>query len=338
MLRKYIVSAYSIVGTILLLSVLTGVLTYAFTMGFYAINAHWVVPFIVSPTNEKILSLTSQLISTQQSLNVLTVDRDRLEASLGDMRKARVELGALDRQFRTAIAIQTNGNAADAPDLSALNMRKSLDNAKTAEVLRQVSEVDNKIDAELKAGLITKSDAAMAKTTMRQSMNVATDGLISEVLLRESVRSKSPTYITSVDALSREAELKSNLAQLTIAITSGEEQHAADVKQITTLQAAIETEQGSPYFLATKGNVHFAFVGYSAATYAGVKKPVYSCLLGVMLCHRVGTVTAIFTDEERAVHPIFKTDMRGFLIQLDLTEPEAAKEKVLFLGHRPLGI
>jgi hypothetical protein len=47
-------------------------------------------------------------------------------------------------------------------------------------------------------------------------------------------------------------------------------------------------------------------------------------------------VKQIFTGEEDALHPIFKTAIRGFLIQMDLDHPDSAKSETVFLGRKPL--
>jgi hypothetical protein len=56
----------------------------------------------------------------------------------------------------------------------------------------------------------------------------------------------------------------------------------------------------------------------------------------MIACRRVGTVKQIFPGEEQATHPIFKTQIRGFLIQMDLSHPESAKSKTVFMGGKPL--
>jgi len=53
-------------------------------------------------------------------------------------------------------------------------------------------------------------------------------------------------------------------------------------------------------------------------------------------CRKVGTVEQIFTGEEHAIHPLFRTDVRGFLVQLNLDRPESAKSKTVFLNRKPL--
>jgi hypothetical protein len=56
----------------------------------------------------------------------------------------------------------------------------------------------------------------------------------------------------------------------------------------------------------------------------------------MILCRHVGTVKAIFAGEEQAIHPIFKTQIRGFLIQMNLDHAESAKSKTVFLGGKPV--
>jgi hypothetical protein len=50
----------------------------------------------------------------------------------------------------------------------------------------------------------------------------------------------------------------------------------------------------------------------------------------------VGTLKQIFAGEETAIHPIFKTQIRGFLVQMNLDHAESAKSKTVFLGRKPV--
>jgi hypothetical protein len=63
---------------------------------------------------------------------------------------------------------------------------------------------------------------------------------------------------------------------------------------------------------------------------------VYGCLLNLVLCHQVGTIRRVFSDEVTDVHPVFKKPIRGVLVQLELADVNAAKDYVLFLGRKPL--
>jgi hypothetical protein len=63
---------------------------------------------------------------------------------------------------------------------------------------------------------------------------------------------------------------------------------------------------------------------------------VYDCYFNMVVCRKVGDVKQIFTGEQEAIHPIFKTQIRGFLIQMDLNGKESAKSRTVFLGRKPI--
>jgi hypothetical protein len=82
--------------------------------------------------------------------------------------------------------------------------------------------------------------------------------------------------------------------------------------------------------------LYFAFVPYDNQANALAGAPIYDCYLNMVACRKVGTVKQIFTGEEQATHPIFKTQIRGFLIQMNLDHAESAKSKTVFLGGKPV--
>jgi hypothetical protein len=55
----------------------------------------------------------------------------------------------------------------------------------------------------------------------------------------------------------------------------------------------------------------------------------------MVACRKVGTVKQIFPGEEHAIHPIFRTDVRGFMVQMELDRPNSAKSKTVFLNRKP---
>lgn len=333
--HKSFLFTYKITAAFILYGILAGILGYAFMLGFYLVDSAWVVPFIVRPSNDKILDLTGKLVSSQSMLVSLQNDRDHWDASLGEMRKQKSELSQLDKDLQTAIEQWNKHNKVSGPALSELDGVKKGDNIKTVDVLHDIKDVEDSIDAELAAGLVTKGDAAVQKTALNQAHTSHTDSRIAEVLLRDAVLQKNSTGTDLMEVLARKAELKSELVQLELLVISGEEQFRTDKVQIDQLNGAISSAQNSPYYLATKGDVKFAFVPYSNQGHVQTNAPVYACYLGMVLCYKVGTVKQSFTDEITATHPVYNTDLRGFLVELALTN-EDAKSKVLFVGGKPL--
>jgi hypothetical protein len=314
------------------------VLAYAFMMGFYAMNTSWAAPVILSASDDKSLDFTEKMVTSRQSLENLVVDKKRLDGSISEMTGHRAALLALAPELQAAIVREKQHNRAAGPQLIQLDQQKRADNAKTQAVMVKVKEVEAMIDKDLAAGLITKGDAATQRTALNQAENSYTDSKINEVMLTDAILEKTTTHTKSLDVLDKQAELRSEIAQMDIAIAVAEKQLHEESQQIDRLRKAIATAKQTPYYLSVSGGgpVHFAFVPYDNQGGVAAGSPIYDCYLNMVACRRVGTVKQVFSGEEHAVHPIFRTDIRGFMIQMQLDHPESARSKTIFLNHKPL--
>jgi ribosomal protein S20 len=339
LIYKSVVTVYRIFAIATLYVVLFGVLAYAFVMGFYAVNTSWAAPVILSPVDDKSLDFTEKLVTSRQTLEELNVDKKRLEDGVAEMNKHKSALLVLEPELQSAILRERKHNQTTGPELLALDKQKQSDIQKTQSVVAQVNEVESTIDKDLAAGLITKGDAATQRAALNQAQTSYTDSKIGEVLLTDSILEKTTTDTKSLDVLDKQAELISEIAQLDIAIGVAQKQLYEENRQIDRLKQALATAKQTPYYLTTSGDsptVYFAFVPYDNRSSATVGAPVYDCYLNMLACKKVGAVKQIFSGEEHAIHPIFRTDMRGFLIQLQLDHPESAKSKTVFLNRKPL--
>jgi len=338
LIYKSVVTIYRIFAIVTLYVVLGGVLAYGFVMGFYALNTSWAAPVILSPVDDKSLDFTEKLVTSRQTLEELNVDKKRLEEGVAEMNKHKAALLALEPELQAAIVRERKHNQATGPQLLELDKQKQSDNLKTQAVLTQVKEVEATIDKDLAAGLITKGDAATQRAALNQVQSSYTDSEIGEVLLTDSILEKTTTDTKSLDVLDKQAELISEIAQLDIAIGVAQKQLHEESQQIDRLKQALATARQTPYYLTASGDntVYFAFVPYDNRNNVSSGSPVYDCYLNMIACKKVGTVKQIFAGEEHAIHPIFRTDMRGFLIQMQLDHPESAKSKTVFLNRKPL--
>jgi len=338
LIYKSVVTVYRIFAIVTLYVVLGGVLAYGFVMGFYALDTSWAAPVILSPVDDKSLDFTEKLVTSRQTLEELNVDKKRLEEGVAEMSKHKAALLALEPELQAAIVRERKHNQATGPQLLELDRQKQSDNLKTQVILTQVKEVEASIDKDLAAGLITKGDAAAQRTALNQAQNTYTDSKIGEVLLTDSILEKTTTDTKSLDVLDKQAELISEIAQLDIAIGVAQKQLHEESQQIDRLRQALATAKQSPYYLTASGDntVFFAFVPYDNRNNVSSGSSVYDCYLNMVVCKKVGTVKQVFAGEEHAIHPIFRTDMRGFLIQMQLDHPESAKSKTVFLRRKPL--
>ena len=335
---KLVITLYRIFAIAMLYSVLAGILAYAFVMGFYAISSSWAAPVILSAADEKSLAFRAQLVTSQQTIEDLKVDSQKMESGIAEMSKHRAALLALEPELKDAIARERAHNRSTGPQLAALDTQKQADNSKTQSVLAQLKQVESNINKDLAAGLITKGDAATQLSALNQAETSFTDSKIAEVLLTDSVLQKTTTSTDSLDVLEKQAELRSEAAQLDVAINVAQKELQEDSRQIDRLRQAIATAKQSPYYLNASGGktLYFAFVPYDNQASAVAGKPIYDCYLNMILCRKVGEVKQIFTGEQEAIHPIFKTTIRGFLIQMNLNHDESAKSRTVFLGRKPI--
>lgn len=335
---KMVITLYRIFAITVLYLVLAGILAYAFVMGFYAVNSSWAAPVILSAADEKSLDFREKLVTSQQTIEDLKVDSQKLQDGLAEMKKHRGSLLQLEPELRDAIAREQAHNHSTGPVLATLDQQKQADNAKTQKVLAQLHEVESNINKDLAAGLITKGDAATQLSALNQAQTAYTDSRIAEILLTDSVLDKTTTGTNSLDVLEKQAELRSEVAQLDVAINVAEKQFYEESRQIDRLRQAITTAKQSPYYLNAAGGqtLYFAFVPYDNQAYAAGGSSVYDCLLNMIVCRKVGTVKQRFPGEQTAIHPIFKTQIRGFLIEMTLEHADSAKSKTVFLGRKPM--
>lgn len=338
LMYKSVITLYRVFAIVTLYAVLAGVLGYGFVMGFYAINTSWAAPVILSPSDDKSLDFTQKLVTSKQTLEDVSLDKKRIEGSLSEMTLHRASLLALEPELRSAIAREKTHARAAGPQLSQLDQQKQADNQKTGDIMAKAKELEAALDKDLAAGLITKGDAATERVALNQAQTSFTDSRISEVMLTDSVLEKNTNGTKSLDILDKQIELRSQIAQLDIAISLAEKQIHEESQQIDRLKTALATAKQTPYYLSVSGGskVYFAFVPYD--NQSGVKPgaPVYDCYLNMVACRKVGTVRQVFTGEEHAIHPIFRSDMRGFLILMALDHSESAKSKTVFLNRKPL--
>jgi hypothetical protein len=335
---RLVLTLYRIFAITVLYAVLVGIVVYAFVMGFYAVNSSWAAPIILSATDEKSLDFREKLVTSQQTIEDLKVDTNKLQSGIAEMTKHRAALEELEPQLQAAITRERSHNRTAGPELATLDQQKLADNVKTQAVLAQLNQVESNIRKDLAAGLITQGDAATQTAALNQARTSYTDSKIAEVLLTDSVLDKTTTGTGSLNVLVKQAELRSEVAQLDIAINVAEKQNQEELRQIDRLRQAIITAKQSPYYLNASGGqtLYFAFVPYDNQANATPGNAIYDCYLNMVLCRKVGTVKQVFAGEEQAIHPIFKTQIRGYLIQMNLDRAESAKSKTVFLGRKPL--
>lgn len=339
-LSKFILLSYRVVAITALYAVLLGMLGYVAVLGFYTVSTSWIAPTTVVPSDLKSLGVEDKIVASQNAIANLNLDISREQLSIRDFNSQRAELLALEPILSSAIQRTNEQNEALAGQLARLGAEKERNLSQAAAALQDNAMLAERVEKDLAAGLITRTQAAQERMQLNQMRNNLTDGRIDEVALRGTVLDKTTISESDVEALAKQVELRSKVATLDMQIALAQKEIASDQSEIDQIDRAMDVVRDAPYFhpASDKVAVNLAFVPYS--NQAGIRNgaPVYDCYLNFVACRKVGAIAQVYPNEEKLQNPIFKSDMRGFIVQLELDNPVAARSKTLFVGGKPLGI
>src|ERR1700722_3248492 len=336
-INRSVLTLYRVFAIVSLYAVLAGVRVFGLGSAFYVGSKTWVAPVILSQGDKETLDLTSKTLATQNIVDDLNLDMGKLEETVAEARSHKAKLEKLLPAIDEAIAQENRHKRETGPVLANLDKQKNVDDTRTQGALIKLADVDATIDKELAAGLITKSDATQATMLLVKSNGDLTDSRIATTLLKDTIWEKTLPSTTYLDTLHKKAELESEIACLGIVIDTAQKEIATEQSQIAKLEGALALVKQTPLWAAMQGaRTNVALVPYDNQSVANQGAPVFDCYLSFVACRQVGDIKATFGGEQHTPHPIFKTDLRGFLVQLELTDPDSAKSKTLFVGSKPL--
>ena len=334
------VAGYRVLGFILLGVIVVVLLGYVATTVFYLVNRTWVVPTIVSPTDERVLALQAEL-SAQQS------QRDRIAAELDEAERAVAAEQRFQLEFANAIRSDLAGRRAALSRMRTLasdaaSTRKQIHATNRTYATRHAAQLARQyeaglldrgrmLDGKLQISQISGSNLSLAErqaeldtraaelATAVAGLGAILDGNANERALSYDVLTIKRDYDTSRLALAKALDAR------TMLMTALQRQQ--------DLVTKLET---SAYLRAVRDDATVAVVPYDNAGNVNKGTPLYACRASMVLCRRVGSVLDILPGEVSLRHPHREKQMRGRMLELRLDEPSAARNEVLFLGGAPL--
>jgi hypothetical protein len=337
---KVIVAAYRVLGFAILTTIVFALVGYLATTGFYMVSTSWVVPTIVSPTDEKVVALKGEL-ATQQT------ERERIARELTDAEGAMASEQSFQARFAAAITSDRDGR------LSALHRTRALAGAaaQTRAEIRATSEAfaqdaSARMTEQYGAGMIDRHDMLDGKHRLAQisstNLSLAERQAAFETESSELARQASALDALlsdgdaplSYDALKIKRDLDASRLALAKAIAVRDTLRASLTRQDELLAGL----RSSAYLRAVGDGATVALVPYANLERATPGEPLYACKLAMVWCHQVGHVVQVLPGEIQLRHPHKDAVVRGQMIELRLTDAGAAKDNVLFVGGKPLGL
>lgn len=357
-LQMFVVSAYKYFGFVMLLGILAGLGSYLFLHAFFFLNHGWIAPTVVSPSDERVLQLSSQVVQQTTLHAKLLAERAELVGRLEDARRVASAEERYQKRFKAAASSDLSARLSELSRLEDLRReytrtKEQVD--KSNEVVAGLSR--EKVEALYQAKLVTKdalvnadqqlSQMAQARLSLNQdevSLGNRIEALRREVAALQTAqqvgaRQRVEGHGASYETLRLEQEFSRSLLDAARARDSQrvlEDNLQAIDKSLLQFDALVRHAKASPYLRALEGNLTVAFVPYANLGNLQAGSPVYGCRLGPVLCRQVGKVAEVLEGEVAIRHPLYNQQERGQMVQLELTETRWSKEQVLYAGRAPL--
>ena len=338
-LNRWVVASYKLVGFAVLTAVVIALVSYLGSNVFYWLSRSWVVPTVISPTDERVLTLKSKMAEEATARDRLVADladadrliamharylehaRDALREELADKKSELQQLSALGHDLaETRSELHTNSRAYS--DLSRRRLTAEYD----AHLIDREAAVTGALQlSQLAQGNLNVAERAVALGKRRAELMRETDAL-SALVSKQPARRHSLAVLRILQELER--------SQLELA-KAGENRQVLQ-NSLDRYEELVRSIADSPYLLAVAQRSAIAFAPYE--NLAGVEPgtPLYACTYGLLVCRNVGRVAAVLAGEVSLKHPVHNTMLRGQSLKLELTDARAAEQKTLFIGHRPL--
>ena len=339
-LSKHVVTAYRMLGFSILTIIVIVLVGYIAETTFFYLSDSWIVPMAIAPTDEKVVSLQAQLTERQ---NV----RDRTAADLADAERAIAVQQAFQAEFQKAIQSDLDGRKAALDRMHELAAAAA---STRASIRRSNSDYaaasQRRMAQEYAAGLIDRQSMLAGKFQLAQisSSNLSlaerqADYEVKAADLEAQTRSleallanTSSDVPMSYDVLKIKQEYESSRLQTQKAI----EMRDALKSSLEREDKLVDSLKHSSYLRALNDHAQVAFVPYGNLHTIDKGTSLYRCRLGMIICHKVGTVLEVLPGEVQFKHPHRDKQLRGQMVELQLEDGADATDDVLFVGGRPL--
>lgn len=346
-IQKFYLLSYKTLSLAFFILLLVVIIGYSSSVLFYLVSNSWSTPLVLSPSQPKVLAFQPQVATL-----VSNIARHRAELQNSLLAKKAI-LEQLVRIDETAIRLEkiAKNEATMAKRstsmLDPITAEKANNVSKNNELLETIKLLEEQINSELVAGLITKDQAAQRKIAL-QSSNISNIDLnlsIAQTRIQsDQLKDYSSTLLGANKSLSglvpskQLLDLDATKAQLTVQLDAINRSFDILKNSIAADTRILQVSMESPYYKALWEPVTVLFIPYENLNNVEEKSPVYSCRLEIIFCRRVGEIDRIFNAEEYGKHPMFKTDIKGKFATVIFTDKTAERDQVLFIGSKPLFI
>ena len=341
-----VVSAYRGLGFAILTIIVVVLVGYITTSVFYMVSDSWIEPMVVSPTDERVLNLRSQLAEKSNLRDQVALDLQHTERYIASQQEFQAEFvkavkADLAERKTTLRRLRSlaSGYAGERSRIRKSNraFAKQSKAQMSQEYAARLIDRSEYLQGAFQLGQIATSNLSLAERQVEFETRAAEiDG---EARALEAILSQKQAEAGGNGSLSYEVlKVKQEYDQSRLDTQKAIESRAALKESLARYDAILTSIKRSPWLRAADHTADVAFVPYSNLDEVKVGSSVYACGLEMIFCYQVGTVHELLPGEVTFKHPFREKDLRGQMVELklDADEKGAVAKSVLFVGGRPM--
>jgi len=337
--NKMVVSTYKLVGFAVLTVIALALVSYLGANVFYWFSTSWIEPTVIAPSDERVLSLTSQLAQQSSARDKVAADlsdadrtvrmqeeflanaKQALADELADRKSELSKLMALDKSFSsTRHEVASNGRA-----FSAMSKHRL-----AAEYQSHFIDREMAVSGAMQLSQIAQGNLSLAEKDIELAKRRAELQRETEAL--GAVVGAKPAGKHSIAIL----QIVQDVKRAELELAKARDNRVVLQKSLERYDKMVKTISESPFVRAVDGKDTIAFVPYDNIDRVKAGAPVYGCWIGPLFCKKVGSIVALLPGEMAYKHPLHNAQLRGQPAQISLADVHDAERKVLFVGGRPV--
>ncbi len=327
------------IGAIATLGVLALALGYGAYSIYTAARDAFVVPTILSPTSEAV-------VSTKLRLGELRVERVR---AVGELEGVEADLAGADQALARLLELKRTAGEArhwtsrvtsqrarqNSAELTALSDQKQV----LANMFNAQQRLTARAQRDFEAGLISRSEFARQEQQLNEMRLALLDNgratVRGESALEETALAQQALANTTAPQMPELVTRQEQLIRVDLEIVRLDAErraHTAErdalVERIAQIDEMVEQIEERALFRALDKDLELAFVPYTQLPGMTPGAEVYQCFWGLVFCRSVGTVAERIPGEVVQPDPWGSTT-RGEYVVLNLRAHDAAHAKTL---------
>jgi hypothetical protein len=324
---------------LLVLAAVTAGLTCAVLTAADVLHDSFVAPAILSPESEVVLAQKLRISELDVERARAVAEMEGIDADLSAADQATRRLERLRDQTTAAVSwtaqMTVAKESAGAADLKTLADQKQM----LVSMIAEEEELARKARIDMNEGIISRSDLVRENQTRDQlrlallendRTRMQSESSYRETQLAEVALSRVGAPLTP-ELVSREEQLVHvdvEMMRLEAEKRTKVPQRRALEERVATIDELLAQLKAGPFFEAAQRSVDVAFVPYTQMNGVEAGADVYSCLWGIVLCKKVGTVIKLVAGEMILPDP-WGVQTRGQYAVLSLQDRDSAKSKLL---------